>query len=290
MKRIVLASFASILPLVMQAGAFAETQSTSTPTELAHRLRLSRAVEAVIWGMPAVNFDLMLQEFKRIGGKDNQFVYWSRPLDGNNQTLTPNPDSIYFMAFYNTKDVGPVVLEIPPAGDDGSINANIVTVWQMPLEDGGPYGADQGKGGKYLILPPGYNGQVPEGYIPLQSDSYGGYALVRSNLKSHGDADAAKSVAYGKRAKLYPLSQAASPPETVFVDAADTVFDSTIQYDHRFFQSLDRIIENEPWIPRDRAMIDQLKSIGIEKGKPFNPDAKTNALFDSAAQEAKALL
>jgi hypothetical protein len=138
MKRIVLASFASILPLVMQAGAFAETQSTSTPTELAHRLRLSRAVEAVIWGVPAVNFDLMLQEFKRIGGKDNQFVYWSRPLDGNNQTLTPNPDSIYFMAFYNTKDVGPVVLEIPPAGDDGSINANIVTVWQMPLEDGGP--------------------------------------------------------------------------------------------------------------------------------------------------------
>jgi hypothetical protein len=86
----------------------------------------------VIWGMPAVNYDLMLQEFKRIGGKENQIVYWSRPLDGNNQTLTPNPDSIYFMAFYNTKD-GPVVLEIPPAGDEGSINANIVTTWQMPL-------------------------------------------------------------------------------------------------------------------------------------------------------------
>jgi hypothetical protein len=205
------------------------------------------------------------------------------------QTLTPNPDSIYFMAFYNTKD-GPVVLEIPPAGDDGSINANIVTTWQMPLADGGPYGTDKGQGGKYLLLPPGYSGEVPEGYIPLQSDTYGGYALIRSNLKSHGDADVAKSVAYGKRVKLYPLSQAHQPPETVFVDAADVVFDSTIRYDVSFFQNLDRIVQSEPWIPRDRALIDQLKSIGIEKGKPFNPDAETKAMFDKAAKQAGALL
>ena len=97
----------------------------TTADEVSKRVIEARAVEAVIWGMPAVNYDLMLQEFKRTGGKENQIVYWSRPLDGNNQTLTPNPDSIYFMAFYNTKD-GPVVLEIPPADEDGSINANIV--------------------------------------------------------------------------------------------------------------------------------------------------------------------
>jgi hypothetical protein len=289
MKPIMAACLALFVALAVMASAVAESQLNLTSNELADRMMQGRAVEAVIWGMPAVNYDLMLQEFKRIGGNDNQFVYWSRPLDGNNQTLTPNPDSIYFMAFYNTKD-GPVVLEIPPAGDDGSINANIVTVWQMPLEDAGPYGADKGKGGKYLLLPPGYANPIPEGYIPLRSDTYGGYALVRSNLKSHGDADVAKSVAYGKRAKLYPLSQAADPPPTVFVDAADTVFDSTIQYDHRFFHNLDRIIQNEPWIPRDRAMIDQLKSVGIEKGKPFNPNATTNAALDAAAQEAKALL
>jgi hypothetical protein len=70
------------------------------------------------------------------------------------------------MAFYNTKH-GPVVLKIPPADDDGSINANIVTTWQMPLADGGAYGTDKGQGGKYLLLPPGYRGEVPEGYIPL---------------------------------------------------------------------------------------------------------------------------
>ena len=89
---------------------------------------------------------------------------------------------------------------------------------------------------KYLILPPGYAGEVPDGYIPLQPNTFGGYALLRSNLKSHSDADVAKSVAYGKRIKVYPLSQAANPPATVFTDAADVLFDSTIRYDESFFE------------------------------------------------------
>ncbi|MBB5256006.1 DUF1254 domain-containing protein [Rhizobium leguminosarum bv. viciae USDA 2370] len=148
----------------------------------------------------------------------NQILYWSRPLDWHNQTLTPNPDAIYLMAFTDTKDVGPVVIKVPPV-EGGSINGNIVNIWQMALEDAGPCGADQGKGGKYLVLPPGYKDKVPDGYIPLQSDTFGGYALLRSNLASHSDADVAKSVAYAKRLKVYPLSQAANPPETVFTDA-----------------------------------------------------------------------
>ncbi len=80
----------------------------------------------------------------------------------------------------------------------------------------------------------------------------------------------AKAVAYGKRVKLYPLSQAANPPPTVFVDAIDVVFDSAIPYDLRFFQSLNGIVQNEPWLERDKAMIDQLKSIGIE-GQALQP-------------------
>src|SRR6266853_1759265 len=90
--------------------------------------------------------------------------------------------------------------------------------------------------------------------------------------------------------KIYPLSQAASPPPTVFVDAIDVVFDSTIPYDLRFFQSLDRFVQYEPWLERDKAMIDQLKSIGIEKGKPFRPDPKTQMTLNEAAREADAWL
>src|SRR6185437_8001149 len=117
-----------------------------------------------------------------------QVVYWGRPLDSKNQTLTPNPDALYFMVFFNTQG-GPIVLDLPPATASGSFNANIVTVWQMPLEDAGLLGLDKGKGAKYLILPPGYKYTPPVGYIALQSDTYGGYMLFRANFKSHSTAD-----------------------------------------------------------------------------------------------------
>ncbi|MBY5543645.1 DUF1254 domain-containing protein [Rhizobium leguminosarum] len=268
-------------------SAATTTAAAFTPEELASRTVERRAVEAVIWGIPAVNYDLMLQEMlTKTKGKVNQILYWSRPLDWHNQTLTPNPDAIYLMAFTDTKDVGPVVIEVPPA-EGGSINGNIVNVWQMALEDAGPSGADQGKGGKYLVLPPGYKDKVPDGYIPLQSDTFGGYALLRSNLASHSDADIAKSVEYAKRLKVYPLSQAANPPQTVFTDAKDVVFDSTIKYDESFFKSLDRVVQYEPWLTRDKAMIDQLKSIGIEKGKPFSPTASMTKLLEAGVEEGR---
>jgi hypothetical protein len=260
---------------------------SSTSADVSNKVLHARAVQAVIWGMPAVNYDLMLQEMlNKTIAKQNEVVYWSRPVDWKNQTLTPNPDALYLMIFFNTKDAGPVVIDVPPA-DTGSFAANIDTVWQMPLEDAGPAGADHGKGGKYLILPPGYKDKVPAGYIPLPSETFCGYVLLRSNLPSHSEENIAKSAAYAKRLKVYPLSQASHPGETKFTDAKDVIFDSTIPWDARFFQSLNRIVQSEPWQTRDKAMIDQLKTIGIEKGKSFNPDAKTGEILTSAATEAR---
>ncbi|WP_276330938.1 DUF1214 domain-containing protein [Methylobacterium currus] len=177
-------------------------------------------------------------------------------------------------------------MDVPPA-DTGSFASNIDTVWQTPMEDAGPYGADKGAGGKYLILPPGHIGKAPDGYIVVPSETFAGYALFRSNLASHGEEDIAKSAAYGKRLKVYPLAQAASPPETRFTDAKDILYDSTIPYDVRFFRSLDRIVQTEPWLTRDMAMIDQLRSLGIEKGKAFAPDAATTEILNAAATEAR---
>jgi len=262
--------------------------STLSAGDIAQRMIERRAVEAVIWGIPAVNFDRMYQAMihdAKAGEGSNKIVYWSRLFGWKNQTLTPNPDSIYFTAFFNTKDAGPVVLEIPPT-DGGSITGSIDDCWQTAIEDVGPAGVDKGKGGKYLILPPGYKDKPPAGYVPLQAYNYEGYALLRSILKSNNGADVAKAVAYGKQIQLYPLSQAAHPPATQFFDAIDVVYDATIPWDMRFFESLNRIVQTEPWLTRDKAMIDQLKSIGIEKGKPFNPDAKTQDTLKSAAGEA----
>jgi hypothetical protein len=194
------------------------------------------------------------------------------------------------MTFLNTKDVGPIVIEVPPAVADGSLNANFVNVWQMPLEDAGLLGVDKGKGVKLLMLPPGYKEQVPKGYTPLQPGTWGSYALIRSNLKSRSDADLAKSVAYAKQLKVYPLSQAANVPETKFTDVKEIDFDSTIKHDASFFDNLNRMVQNEPWLDRDRAMIQSLVTLGIEKGKPFNPDTKTQKILNDAIKEADAYL
>src|SRR6188474_786013 len=275
-------------------GAVA-AESRLTSEQLVRNAIHRRAVEAVIWGMPAVNTDLMYQAMAReVKGGWNQIVYWSRLLDWKNQTLTPNPDAIYLMPFFNTAQAGPMVIEIPPA-DGGSITGSIMDCWQTPLEDVGPAGVDKGKGGKYLVLPPGYSGTVPDGYIALRSQTYQGYALLRSILKSGSDTDFAKAVAYGKRIAFYPLSApstslgagAANPPGTTYLDAADVVFDATIPYDVRFFESLARMIESQPWLERDRAMIDPLRTLGIEKGKTFNPDATTREIMNDAAREAR---
>jgi hypothetical protein len=274
---------------VAWSTACAQTGAPLTPAQLADREVHRRGVETVIWGMAAVNYDLMYQAAVKAKGSWNQIIYWSRLPDWKIQTLTPNPDAIYLTPFIITKDVGPVVLEIPPA-DDGSITGTIMDLWQSPLEDVGPAGVDQGKGGKYLILPPGYRDQAPAGYIALPSDTYEGYALLRSIPKSGSDADVAKAVAYGKRIRIYPLAQAAHLPATTFVDVVDVVYDSTIPYDVRFFESLNRIVQAEPWLERDRAMIDSLKSVGIEKGKAFNPNARTREVLDDAAGEAHAWL
>lgn len=261
-----------------------------TAEDLARRAVERRAIEAVSWGMPAVNFDLMYQAMVRDakgGAGSNKIVFWSRLFDWKNQTLTPNPDTIYFIPLFDTKEVGPVVMEIPPA-DEGTIVGSVDDAWQTAIEDVGPAGVDEGNGGKYLILPPGHKDPVPDGYIAMPSPTYQSYALLRSNPKSTNDTDVARAVAYARRIRLYPLAQATKSRSTQFVDAADVVFDATIPYDLRFFEALDRFVQHEPWQPRDKAMIDVLKTIGIEKGKPFAPDAKTKKILTSAIREARA--
>ena len=166
--------------------------------QLTERMLHRRAVQAVIWGMPAVNFELLRQATSSIGAADNQVVFWSRLPDWKNQTLTPNPDTLYFFPFYNTRDAGPMVLEIPPA-EDGSITGSVDDGWELALDNVGPAGVDQGRGGKYLIVPPGNIEPLSDDYIPLRSPTFAGFAALRSNIDSTGDADIAKAVTYGKR-------------------------------------------------------------------------------------------
>jgi hypothetical protein len=116
-------------PNARATGRAAAQQRAPAPDSPGRRAIARRAVEAAIWGMPVVNYQLMYQEMiRKTSGGFNQVLYWPRLLDWRNQTLTPNPDVIYLMPFFNTKEVGPIVLEIPPA-DDGLFNGSIMDCW-----------------------------------------------------------------------------------------------------------------------------------------------------------------
>ena len=146
-------------------------------------------------------------------------------MNEKNQTLTPNPDTIYLNPFYDTSS-GPIVVEIPPADEDNVIVGSFDVAWQNALANVGPAGADKGKGGKYLILPPGCKEKAPDGYIVLQLETVRGFVILRSNFMSRSDADIKSAVEHGKRVKVYPLG--GDPDSTVFVDAYGKPFDATI--------------------------------------------------------------
>ena len=252
------------------------------PVNPAEQALYSRAFNTVVWAMPGVNSELMHESLVSAGGDYNQVVYWSGLIKDKNQTLTPNPDVIYFNPFYDTRR-GPVVLEIPPAEGASSITGSIDDAWQTAIEDVGPAGVDKGKGGKYLLLPPGYNQQVPAGFLPMPSSTFTGFVILRSNLTDGSKEDIARAIAYGKRVKIYPLG---GHTESASKDLLETAFGNVIPYDLRFFEVLDKFIQREPWLTRDKAMIDQLSNIGIAKGKPFNPDARTKQILAAAIIQA----
>jgi hypothetical protein len=279
--------------IVLLAGHSAGAQEPQSPSseELAKRTVQRRAVDAAIWGQPIVSFDAMRQAYFRDGkAKYNDVIWWPRNAGWKNQSLTVNTSVRYIYFFFNTKNDGPVVLELPAGVDGASFFGTITDAWFVPLVDIGEAGHDKGSGGKYLVLPPGFKGAVPRGYIAVRPATYNTFTLVRSILKSGSEADVSKGDALVKKIKLYPLSQAANPPQQRFVDMTDTLYEGLVRYDESFYTSLARMLNEEPIHPRDLERMGMLLPLGIEKGKEFKPDAAMTAQLKAAAEEARAWL
>jgi len=257
--------------------------------ELYRQTLEQRAVTAAIWGMPIVSVDAMRRAFFRDAKANyNDVVFWSQPSDWKNQTTTPNASARYVYFNFNTKD-GPVVVEIPPAVDAG-LFGTLLDAWQVPLADVGPEGEDQGKGGKYLLLPPDFRSNAQTGYIVVRPQTFNGYALFRSIPKSSSAADVSNAIALVKKIRLYPLVKADSPPEQHFVDMTGKLFDGIVRFDGSFYVSLAQMINEEPVLAQDRAMMGLLLSLSIEKGKEFKPDTTMQAVLTQSAREAHAWL
>jgi hypothetical protein len=269
--------------------AFAQEKqpdSPFTPAHLAERTLHRRAVEAAIWGMPIVSVDWMRNGFFQNGAKYGDILYFSKPADWKFQVTTPNASSNYVYLNYNVKD-GPWVLEFP-AAEGAGLFGSFNDAWQVPIVEVGPTGDDAGQGGKYLILPPDFKGEVPAGYMPVRSATYNGYAIFRAIPTTRSDEDVAKALALVKKLRLYPLSKANAPPEQRHIDISGKLFDGIARMDDTFFDSLAKMVNEEPVQARDAVAMGQLRSLGIEKGKAFKPDAATRAVLKKAVAEAHA--
>ena len=257
--------------------------------ELGRQTLEQRAVTAAIWGMPIVSVYAMRQAFFRDAKANyNDIVFWSKPSDWKNQTTTPNTSSLYVYFNVNTKD-GPIVVDIPAAVQAG-LFGSLLDAWQVPLVDVGPRGEDQGKGGKYLLLPPEFKGETPTGYIVVRPQTYNGYALLRAIPKSSSEADVNNAIALVKKLRLYPLANVEHPSEQRFVDMAGELFDGIVRFDENFYASLAQLINEEPVLARDRAMMGLLLPLGIEKGTEFKPTASTQSALAQSARDAHAWL
>ena len=206
----------------------------------------TNATEAAIWGMPIVAMDAMRQAyFRDAHAQYNDVVILSKGW--KNQVTTPNSSSIYLYFNYNLAN-GPVVVDIP-AAVGGGIFGSFNNAWQKPLADYGPKGEDFGKGGKYILIPPDFKAAIPPGYIEVKSDTINGYSVVRAIPLSNSDDDTRKVMELAAKLKVYPIEQAENPHETRFIDMRDKLFDGIAAMDERFFQSLARMVNEEPVLP-----------------------------------------
>jgi len=225
--------------------------------------------------MPAVSLYDIEQSIRRdLDGKPGDVVYFTKPMTSRHGFLTANDVTPYVVSAQTTAD-GPRVIEVPPASDKVGYFGTIVDGWQTPLADVGPPGDDQGEGGKYLFLPPDYQGDVPDGYLVYRPNTYGVHLAFRPVAKNAGTAE--DQSAYAKTLRIYPLAQAAAAPKTTFIDAYPRRWNTLPVYDLSFFAEINAVIQREPVLERDKVMMAMLAELGIRKGQPFKPDAATRA-------------
>lgn len=243
-----------------------------------------RAFEAVLWAMPASAIYRLRAGLLEIPGMaDNVILANSGPLRINVEAITANQVTPYIAATTDLR-TGPVVLEVPAKTDKAVLYGQIVDAWQSTIADVGPAGADKGEGGRYLLLPPGYSGPTPNGYLVLRSTGNRVFLAFRS-VQLHG-ATPADAYAYSKTLKMYPLSDAANPPPTRFVDGLGPPMHTLPFYDIRALQDIREIISVEPVKEQDKVMMGMLATLGIEPGKPFNPTAELKAAMEKGVADA----
>ncbi|GGG40534.1 DUF1254 domain-containing protein [Bizionia arctica] len=205
----------------------------------------------------------------------NKVAIWEQLMDSRTPVITANTSTMYAYFWTDLAKDGPTVIQIPP-GMLGFMD----DAWQRYVGNMGVVGPDKGKGGKYLVIPPGYTGEIPEGYFILKPPTFRNFIFLRGSIAKGLEA-ATENFKQGL--KIYPLKDKANPAPTELVNMSgrsfQTIFPNTIEY----FEMLNAIVQGEPDDAIDAEVRGELAAIGIVNGKPFAPDARMTKLLTEAA-------
>lgn len=247
----------------------------ATVQKVYDNLDFQRGVQAMLTAMPAASL-FAIRKASRIFGPDNQTVtIFETLMDSRSLYLTANTESIYAMAWLDLKN-GPIVVESPP-----NTLGLVDDFWFHYVTDLGLAGPDQGKGGKFLFLPPDYKGPEPEGFFVFKSKTFGNWFGTRG-FQVNGDPKPAVD-SFKQHLRIYPLAQATNPPATNFINVSGKAFNTIHSTDYSFYEEVDQVVQEEPNAAMDPETLGLLASIGIEKGKTFAPDERMRKILTDAA-------
>jgi hypothetical protein len=243
-----------------------------------------RAVQAYLWAYPVVSFESIRLGVKRDLGVDyNEFTIADKLADAKSVWLTANDSTVYALTNIDLGKHGPMVVDVPP----GAIVGLIDDFWQRSITDLGLPGPDKDKGGKFLLLPPGYKGEVPAaGYHVLRA-TMNNYNVMVRGIAVKGDFTGAVEVV--SKMNVYPWSERNKPKAAKFVSFSGKAVDTLPPGGIEYWARLSAFINNNPVQERDRFFMAMLKPLGIEKGKPFQPDARQRKILEEAASIGDAM-
>ncbi|WP_257605335.1 DUF1254 domain-containing protein [Pseudomonas sp. UMAB-40] len=274
--------------------------STDTLNKVYDNLDYIHAFNAITNTFQGVNVVAIRKGFLEAGVKDNEILIFSELMDAKSLFLTANADTIYFLGFIDVSK-GPMVLETPP----NSLGTLDDYWWRWMIDFGAP-GPDRGQGGKYLVLPPGYDGPVPEGgYFVTRAPTTKVLILGRAFMDKSNPKPVVELIK--KTAKIYPyeaggygtsvaqflsgqvaLAKVAEPPPTVFHEGSGKVMNTIPPNDFSAYELLNELVQQEPATTLDAELMGSLAAVGIVKGKPFAPDARLKKIMTEALAAANA--
>jgi hypothetical protein len=247
-----------------------------TVKTLYDNLDRSRGVTVYLDNLGAVAIRAFLAGLAAQGADaPNKVAIFAQLMDSQAVVLTANTSTLYAFSRTDLAKDGPTVIEVPP-GMLGFLDDD----WERFVGDIGVTGPDRGKGGKYLVLPAGYDGAVPDGYFLLKPRTNKNFLFLRGSIDKGLEAGAANMTS---GIKIYPLKDAAQPAPTTFTNLSgksfNTLFANTLEY----YEHLNQIIQDEPLDAIDPVQRGTIATIGIVKGKPFAPDDRMKKLLTEAA-------